>query len=57
MRVRVRVRVRGMVFGAGFSLRFLYLQDLLVDAKGVLVVEGGVASQHLVNEDAQGPPG
>mmetsp|Transcript_36225 Transcript_36225/g.111497 ORF Transcript_36225/g.111497 Transcript_36225/m.111497 type:complete len:369 (-) Transcript_36225:59-1165(-) len=31
-------------------------QDLLVDAHGVLVAEGRLAADHLVDEDAQGPP-
>mmetsp|Transcript_77581 Transcript_77581/g.240356 ORF Transcript_77581/g.240356 Transcript_77581/m.240356 type:complete len:268 (+) Transcript_77581:2-805(+) len=31
-------------------------EHLLVDAEGVLVVEGRVARQHLEDEDAQGPP-
>ena len=31
-------------------------QDLLVDAEGVVVKEGRVAGQHLVQEDAEGPP-
>mmetsp|Transcript_53855 Transcript_53855/g.166733 ORF Transcript_53855/g.166733 Transcript_53855/m.166733 type:complete len:242 (-) Transcript_53855:970-1695(-) len=31
-------------------------KDLLVDAHGVLVAEGRLAADHLVDEDAQGPP-
>ena len=34
----------------------LAAQDLLVDAEGVVVEEGRVAGQHLVEEDAEGPP-
>ena len=35
---------------------YLPAQDLLVDPKGVVVEEGRVARQHLVQEDPQGPP-
>mmetsp|Transcript_7904 Transcript_7904/g.19224 ORF Transcript_7904/g.19224 Transcript_7904/m.19224 type:complete len:210 (-) Transcript_7904:720-1349(-) len=31
-------------------------EDLLVDPEGVLVIEGGVPGEHLVHEDAKGPP-
>mmetsp|Transcript_4049 Transcript_4049/g.11425 ORF Transcript_4049/g.11425 Transcript_4049/m.11425 type:complete len:201 (+) Transcript_4049:576-1178(+) len=31
-------------------------QNLLVDAEGILVIEGWVACEHLEDEDAQGPP-
>ena len=45
--------------GGGVELcRPLYLarQDLLVDTKWIVVKEGRVSGQHLVDEDAQGPP-
>ena len=32
------------------------VQDLLVDAKGIVVVEGRVSSQHFENEHAKRPP-
>ena len=31
-------------------------EDLLVDAERVVVEEGGVASEHLVDQDAKRPP-
>ena len=31
-------------------------EDLLVDSEGALVVEGRVAGEHLVDEDAESPP-
>ena len=32
------------------------VHDLLVDADRVVIVEGRIASEHLINEDAQRPP-
>jgi hypothetical protein len=29
---------------------------LLIDSEGVVIEEGRIASQHLVDEDTQGPP-
>ena len=34
----------------------LPVEDLLVDAERVVVEEGGVASEHLVDQDAKRPP-
>ena len=31
-------------------------QDLLVDSKGVLIVERGEAGEHLEHQDAESPP-
>ena len=35
---------------------YLSTQDLLVNPERIIIKEGGIAGQHLVYEDAQGPP-